>query len=259
MQSSRWAPGTTSDLLILLAIVVLAIVEVLILLPQALTPLFMAGWAEHIDSSKVSVLPPALMAVLLAYANWQNQRYAVKYGGLTALTVAPIVAVRAIPIENFETFALVLFCIGIAGLAVSARHIPHRSLLDWAKVSFFGGFLFLVVPWLMLQTLGSDETPRQVAMVFLGLFVGATVLSVLLFVLDDIRRTVVIVTSVGLAALVLAGIWGAISAFGLDESHPAIANAIVYTALLEATVLLTAYLVLKGNASGGNSEPPESQ
>jgi len=227
---------------------VLSVVEVLILWPQPWRPPFMTGWVEDIDISKVSVLPPALIAVLLAYAKWQNQQDPVRYGGSAALILAPFVAVRAIPIDNFPTFGLVLFCLAVAGV-VAVKHIPWRSRLDWAKILFFSGFLFLVVPWLMLETLGADRTPRPVALVFLGLFMGAILLSVLLFVLDDIRRAVAIAVAVGLTVLVLAGIGGAITALGLDESHPAMAEAIVYTALIAATVLLTVYLILKGNVS----------
>ena len=40
----------------------------------------MTHWVAQIDSLKVSVLPPALIGVLVAYAKWQDQEDAVKYG-----------------------------------------------------------------------------------------------------------------------------------------------------------------------------------
>lgn len=246
------------DLLTLLAIVMLAVVEVLILLPQVWRPPFMTGWVDQIDSSKVSVLPPALMGVLLAYAKWQNQQYAVKYGGFTALIIVPFVAVRAIPIENFPTFALVLFCIVVAGASVAVRHSPRRSRSDWAKIFFLGSFLFLVVPWLMLETLGTAETPRQVALVFLGLFAGALSLSLGLFVWDNLLGTLVFGVSFLIVILMLLGVWWVITLFGLEKSHPAIAEAIVYAALMGATGLLIVCLVMKGKVSRRLSKPPDS-
>ena len=282
----------------------------------------MTGWVDQIDSSKVSVLPPALMGVLLAYAKWQNQQYAVKYGGFTALIIVPFVAVRAIPIENFPTFALVLFCIVVAGASVAVKlpdirtpyagvvprlfartngtwyhttgvhrsrrsvlesfllltlvflglfagalslslglfvwDSPRRSRSDWAKIFFLGSFLFLVVPWLMLETLGTAETPRQVALVFLGLFAGALSLSLGLFVWDNLLGTLVFGVSFLIVILMLLGVWWVITLFGLEKSHPAIAEAIVYAALMGATGLLIVCLVMKGKVSRRLSKPPDS-
>ena len=214
----------------------------------------MTGWVEEIDSSKVSVLPPALIAVLLAYAKWQGQQYAVKYGGYAALILVPFVAVRAIPIDNFPTFGLVFFCFTVAG-AIAVKHIPWRGHLDRAKTLFVGGFLFAVVPWLMLETLGAAETPRPVAWVFLSAFGLCMLLSLLLFVLDDIRRTFVIVASVLITVLIVIGILCLLTLSGLDESRPIVAQVIAYTALVVATVALTVFLLVKYTASEEPGEP----
>ena len=203
---------------------------------------------NQIDSSKVSVLPPALIGVLLAYAKWKDQRDAVKYGGSVMIVLAPFVAVMVIPIVNFPTFV-------VAG-AIGVRHIPWRSRSDWGRNLFFAGFLFSVVPWLMLETLGPDQMPRYALWVFLSLFGGAILVSLTLFVIENFRGTLVFVGSLLLAALMLVGLWSIIMLIGLDKSHPAIAEAIVYIALILVIPVLVLAGVMRGKVS---FEPRQSQ
>ena len=208
----------------------------------------MTDWVDQIDSSKMSVLLPALIGVLVAYAKWKGQDDAVKYGGVVMIAAAPFVAVLAVPIENFPTFVLVLFCIVVAG-AVGVRHIPWRSKSDWGRNLLCAGFLFSVVLWLMFKTLGPDQTPRYAVWLFLGLFGGTTLISLILLVLDNLRGTLVLVVSYSLGAAVLMGLWWIITLLGLHESRPAIAEAIVYVALVAMGVVPVAYLMMRGKVS----------
>ena len=208
----------------------------------------MIHWADQIDIPKVSLLPLALIGVLVAYANWQRQKDAVKYGRLSIVAVAPFVAVLTVPIVNFPTFVIVLFCVVVAS-TVGVRHIPRRTRSDWARNFLYAGILCNAVMLLMLKTLGLDQTPTYVIWVFLGLFGAAISTSLILFVLDNMTGTLIFVGSVVLVALILMGLWWIITLFGLDESHPAIAEVIVYATLIVVTVLLIACLMMKSKVS----------
>ena len=248
MQSSRWRIRPTWESLTLVAIAILALVEVLILLPPVWKPPFMTQWVDQIDSTKLSVLPPALIAVLMAYARWQDQQFAVKYGGFAVVVIAVFVAVRAVPIVNLPTFVLVLFCIGVAGM-VGVRHIPLRNRSDWGRALLCAGLIISAVLLLMLETVGADQTPRYLIWVLLGLFGGAVLISLILIVLDNWRGLLVFGVWLLLIALMLVGLWWIVTLVGLDESHPVIAEAIVYVALIAGIVLPIAGLMVKGKVS----------
>ena len=248
MQSPRWRFRPTWEFLTLLAIGVLAIVEVLILLPPIWKPPFMTQWVDQIDNSKLSVLPPALIATLVAYARWQDQKDAVKRGGFAVVVMAVFVAVRAVPIANLSTFVLVLFCIGVAS-TVGVRHIPWHSRSDWSRNLLFAGLILSAVLLLMLETVGVDQTPRYLIWVFLSLFGGAIFISFILFVLDNLRGTLVFGVCVSLVALMLMGLWWIVTLVGLDKSHPVIAEAIVYVALILVMAALVVAGLMKGKVS----------
>ena len=148
----------------------------------------MIHWADQIDIPKVSLLPLALIGVLVAYANWQRQKDAVKYGRLSIVAVAPFVAVLTVPIVNFPTFVIVLFCVVVAS-TVGVRHIPRRTRSDWGRNFLYAGILCNAVMLLMLKTLGLDQTPTYVIWVFLGLFGAAISTSLILFVLVWCNRS----------------------------------------------------------------------
>ena len=252
MQSSRWRIRPTWESLTLVAIAILALVEVLMLLPPVWKPPFMTQWVDQIDSTKLSVLPPALIVVLVAYARWQDQKDAVKYGGFAVVVIAVFVAVRAVPIANLTTFVLVLFCIGVAGM-VGVRHIPLRSRSDWSRTLFYAGLILSAVLLLMLETVGPDQTPRYIIWVFLSLFGGAVLISLILFVLDNWKGTLIFGVCVLLVALMLMGLWWIVTLVGLDKSHPVIAEAIVYVAL----ILVMAALIVAGLMKGKVSVEPK--
>ena len=245
MESSRWRFRPNWEFLTLLAIAILAVVEVLIMLPPVWKPPFMTQWVDQIDSTKLSVLPPALIAVLVAYARWQDQKDAVKYGGFAVVVIAVLVAIRAVAIVNLSTFVLVLFCIVVAGM-VGVRHIPLRSRSDWSRTLLYAGLIISAILLLMLETVGSDQTPRYLIWVLLGLFGGAVLISLILFVLDNWRGTLVFGVCLVLVALMLMGLWWIVTLAGLDKSHPVIAEAIVYVALIVGIVLPIAGLMMKG-------------
>ncbi len=81
-------------------------------------------------------------------------------------------------------------------------------------------------------------------------------ISSILFVLDNIKGTLIFFASVLFVGLMLVGLWWIVMLIGLDKSHPAIAEAIVYIAL----ILVIPVLVLAGVMRGKFSfEPRQSQ
>ena len=66
--------------------------------------------------------------------------------------------------------------------------------------------------------------------------------SLILLVLDNLKGTLLFIVCVVLVAFLLIGLWSIVTFVGLDESHPVIAEAIVYVALM----LVMALLVIAG-------------
>ena len=210
---------------------------------------------NQIDSSKVSVLPPSANRGTLGLREMEGPKGRSKVWGVRHDSARPIRSSHGNPNRELPDICVRAICIVVAG-AIGVRHIPWRSRSDWGRNLFFAGFLFSVVPWLMLETLGPDQTPRYALWVFLSLFGGAILVSLTLFVIENFRGTLVFVGSLLLAALMLVGLWSIIMLIGLDKSHPAIAEAIVYIALILVIPVLVLAGVMRGKVS---FEPRQSQ
>ena len=215
----------------------------------------MTQWADQIDGAKLSVLPPALIGILVAYAKWKRQNGAVKFGGFAIIVMALFVAVHAVPILNLSTFVLVLFCILVTS-SVGVRHIPWRKRSDKGMIFFYAGAVFSAVLLLMLETLTPDQTPRSVIWVLLGLIGAAFFISPIFFVLDNMKGTLLFALCAVLVSLMLMGLWWIVTLVGLDKSHPVIAEVIVYVALLLVLpVVMFVALMLKEEVSVEPNRP----
>ena len=226
------------------AMVVLAAIEAMILVPLVRRLLFICDWSNEFAGSNLELLPPALIGVLIAYAKWGRQKRAVEWGTVLIAAIAPVAALAVIQIDDGPTFMVMILCLAITGLA-AARYIPWAQSIDRANVSFVAFGIFGAIALNVPEGIEPEATESLIRSVASWTTLALVIASAALYAAANLRLFAGVAGYLMFSVALIVAFWYLILLVDWDDSYPSLVQVLVFAAMGLLAIAPTGYLILR--------------
>ena len=223
--------------------IALAVVEAVILYPGNIGPAFISDWGRNLEGSKLELLPPALIGLLMAYGKWVQQSRAVDVGVILLAAIGPVAAMAVIEIDDGPTFWTVLVCIGISVAAVAGR-VPWNSRLHRANIALVSFGVFGAITLNIPDAIEPDVVEKTIHRFFIWTTIVALVVTVGLYFFVNVRRSLVWAVYFGSSIATVLLLW-VIILEQIHTNYPVVGKILVYVLLTFLGLIPVAYLVVR--------------